>query len=164
METWSWNENNRVWRTGKSLSKTISMNGSSWTSWFNYLIIHIQWGTDLFKNMNHQTCHPLTFWTPVSSASLTPLGRCTKNGPTWHTAIVLLNLPVTCQPGKIFIYLVKWPEKIQILAGDGHDSGVQTNNSRPSSTCRGVGLIQGTSVYCDWVHSIGPPGIGRSER
>ena len=52
METWSWNENNRVWRTGKSLSKTISMNGSSWTSWFNYLIIHIQSGTDFFKNIN----------------------------------------------------------------------------------------------------------------
>ena len=155
METWSWNENNRVWRTGKSLSKTISMNGSSWTSWFNYLIIHIQWGTDLFKNMNHQTCHPLTFWTPVSSASLTPLHD------KWPhlTHCNCTSLPVSCQPGKIFIYLVKWPEKIQILAGDGHDSGVQTNNSRPSSTCRGVGLIQGTSVYCDWVHSI-----GRSER
>ena len=154
METWSWNENNRVWRTGKSLRLFPWMDlhepvdSIIWLYIFNGVQIYLRtWITRLATRLHFERQYQLL-------VSL----RCTTNGHTWHTAIVLL-----CQShASLERYSFTWwsgQKKIQILAGDGHDSGVQTNNSRPSSTCRGVGLIQGTSVYCDWVHSI-----GRSER
>ena len=101
METWSWNENNRVWRTGKSLRLFPWMDlhepvdSIIWLYIFNRVQIFL-------RTLITRLAAPLTFWTSVSSASLTPVHD------KWPhlTHCSLTPLSVSCQPGKIFIYLV----------------------------------------------------------